>query len=59
MGARRGLPGLPTPFVVLCAGIMQDTLLLLPEPQKWQLGLGLFVSFCSQFVPPAHTCSYF
>ena len=44
VGARRGLHGLPTPFVVLCAGIMQDTLLLLPEPQKWQLGFGIFVS---------------
>ena len=47
MGARRGLSGLPTPFVVLCAGIMHGTLLLFPEPQKWQLGFGLFVSFCS------------
>ena len=34
------------PLVVLCAGIMCSTLLLLPVPQKWQLGFGLFVS-CS------------
>ena len=40
---RGGLGGLPTPLVVPCAGIMCRTLILLPAPQKWQLG---FWSFC-------------
>ena len=40
---RGGLGGLPTPLVVLCAGITRRTLLLLLAPQKWQFG---FWSFC-------------
>ena len=36
-----------TPLVLLCAGGMSSTLLLLLAPQKWQLGFGLFVSCCS------------
>ena len=34
-------------------------LLLLLEPQQWQLDFGLFVSYCSKSVPNAHACSYF
>ena len=40
-------------------GILHVTLLLLPGPQKWQLGFGLFVSYCSYFSPTAYGCSYF
>lgn len=39
-----GSGGLLTPLVVLFAGIMQSTLLLLLASQKRQLGFGLFVS---------------
>ena len=46
LGLRGGLGGLPTPLVVLCAGIMGRTLPLLPAPQTWQLGFGLFLSSC-------------
>ena len=38
--------GLLTPLVVLWAGFVCSTLLLLPAPQKWQLGFGFFVSYC-------------
>ena len=38
--------GLLTPLVVVWAGFMCSTLLLLPAPQKWQLGFGFFVSYC-------------
>lgn len=37
---------LPTSLAVPWAGIVPRTLLLLPGPQKWQLGFDLFVS-CS------------
>ena len=37
----------PMPLVVLCAEVMLSPVLLLLAPQKWQLGLGLFVSCCS------------
>lgn len=47
MGHRVGLSALPTPLVVLCAGIMDSTLLLLQTPQKWQSG---FWSFCIWFI---------
>ena len=53
-----GLGGLPTRWVAPCAGIIHSTLLLLPEPQKWQLDFGLSVS-CSQFAPAAGAHSYF
>ena len=53
-----GLGGLPTPRVAPCAGVIHSTLLLLPEPQKWQLDFGLFVSR-SQFAPAARAHSYF
>ena len=43
MDPKGGLGGLPTPLVVLFAGILPRTLLLLPASQKWQLG---FWSFC-------------
>ena len=39
-----GLGGLPTPLVVLSAGGMHSTLLLLPALQKWQLWV--FFVFC-------------
>lgn len=56
----RGLGGLSTsPLVVLWAGIMCHTLLLLPTTQKWQLGLGLSASSCPQFAPVTHAHSYF
>ena len=42
MGLRGSLDGLPTPLVVLCAGITGRTLPLLPAPQKWQFDFGLF-----------------
>ena len=41
MGLKRWLRCLPTPLMVLCAGIMCSTLLLLWVPQKWQFGFGL------------------
>ena len=47
LGWRGGLGGLPTSLVVLCAGVMQSALFLLPIPQKWQFNFSLFVSFCS------------
>ena len=57
MGQIRGC--LPTPLVVvLCAGLMEKSLPLLPAAQKWQLVCGLFVSYCSQLFP-LHLCSYF
>lgn len=59
LGRRGDLGDLSTPLVVLCAGIMCNTLLLLSEPGKWQLGFGLTVSYCSYFVPTVHACSYF
>ena len=37
------LGGLLTPLVVLCVGIIRNT--LLPTPSKWQLVCGLFVSY--------------
>ena len=40
-------------MVVLCAGIMHRTLLLLPTPQKWQVVWGLFVIFVAQL----HMCA--
>ena len=40
-GWRGGLGDLPTPLVMLCAGVM----LLLLVPQMWQLGFGFFVSY--------------
>lgn len=42
-----GLGGLPAPLVVLCAGIMHGTLLLLMAPRKWHLAfLHLIVHNC-------------
>ena len=55
---RTGLGGLPTRWVAPCAGIIHSMLLLLPEPQKWQLDFVFFVS-CSQFAPAAGAHSYF
>ena len=46
-GQRGGLGGLPTPLVVLQAGGMYTTLLLLPGSLDLAAGvLGLFVSSC-------------
>lgn len=49
LGQRGGLGGLRTPLVVLCAGGMCNTLLLLPAPQvgSWKLD---FWSFCILFI---------
>ena len=58
-GWKGGVGGLPTPSEVLCAGIRHGALLFLLAPQKWQLGFGRFVSYCSYFAPTAHVCSYF
>lgn len=44
---RGGLGSLPTPLVVLCAGSMPSTMLLLPAPQKGQVVCDLFVSYCA------------
>ena len=38
LGWRCGSGGVPTPLVVVCAGGMRNTLLLLWALQKWQLG---------------------
>lgn len=43
--------GPSTQLVVLCAGVIRSTLLLLLTPWKWQLVSDLFVS--------AHVCKYF
>ena len=53
VGWRGGICDLPTPLVVLCAGIVHSTLLLFPAPQKWQLGFASFVCYCSYFAPTA------
>ena len=45
VGLERWLRWSAHPLVVLCAGIGHSTLLLLLEPQKWQLLRGLFVSY--------------
>ena len=46
VGVEGWLRGSAHPLVVSCAGITRRTLLLLTPPQKWQLGFGLFVSYC-------------
>ena len=46
LGQRGGLGGLPTPLMVLGAGIMHGNLLLLLESQKQRLVFGLSAS-CS------------
>ena len=46
-GQRGDLGGLPSPLVVLCAGIIYSAQFLLSAPQKWKLDFGLFVSCCS------------
>ena len=50
--ALKGWPGWSAPpLVVLCAGIMCSTLVLLLTPWKWQVAFcGLFVSYCSQLL---------
>ena len=55
---RRGVGGLPTPLVVLCAGGMCSPVLLHPAAQKCQLG---FWSFCVLFIicPNLHAHSCF
>ena len=67
-GQRGGLDGLPTPWVVLCAGRMcskypaftANTLFLLQAPQKWQLGfLVSWYLFRPEFAPTAHAQGYF
>ena len=59
LGWRGDLGDLSAPLVVVCAGIMCSTLLLLSESGKLQLGLGLTVSYCLYFPPTAHACSNF
>lgn len=51
MGPEGGLGSAPTPLVVLSAGCVQSTLLLLLAPPKVAVGVGLFVSCCSQLAP--------
>ena len=56
MGQRGGLGVLPTPSVVLCAGGMRSTLLLLPAFQRQQLGFwSLFISL--SIICPKCTCT--
>ena len=47
LGPEGGSGGLPTPLVVLCAGGLRSTLLLLPALQMWQLGFGFSDFFVS------------
>ena len=59
-GRRGGLGGLPAPLVVLCAGIMRSSLLLLLAPQKWQLVCGLLYNILLFIIAlTALECSYF
>ena len=44
------------PLVVLCAVCMHSTLLLLPTPQKWQLGFLVFLYLLSRNCPSC-TCT--
>lgn len=53
MGQRRGLGGVPTPLVVLCARCMGNTLLLLRTPQKWQLDFLVFLYLLVPNLPQA------
>ena len=59
LGQRGDLGDLSAPLVVMSAGIMCSTLLLLSESRKLQLGFGLTVSYCLYFPPTAHACGYF
>ena len=45
LGQRGGLGDLPTLLMVLNAGGMHRTLLLLPAPQEWQLDFLVFLHF--------------
>ena len=53
-GRRGGLGGLPTPLVVLRAGGMRRTLLLLPALQKWQLGVLVSLYLVVHSLPQLH-----
>ena len=54
VGQRGGLGGLRTPYVVLCAGGMRGTLLVLLTPQKWQLGFLVFLYLVAHNLPQLH-----
>ena len=58
LGQRGCLGGLPTPMVVLCAGIMGSAVLLLLAPQKVTVGLWPFCILLF-IIDPACACSYF
>ena len=51
VGRRGGLGVLPIPLVVLCAGGMGSTLLLLRALQKWQLGFLVVLYLLSRICP--------
>ena len=67
LGRKDGLSGLPTPLVVLSAGGMPSTLLLLPIPcfcyrlfksGSWVFLVSLYL-LGPEFAPTAHARSYF